>query len=701
MKKIITLCLLAFIGTTTLNAQCFKKVAASANYSVAIKTDGTLWACGFNQYGQFGNGTTSTFATYFTKIGNETNWADIFCCSSNSTGNHTMGLKTDGTLWAWGLNTYGQLGIGNTTNQSTPVQVSLPNGKFVANISLGGNHTLALMTDGTLYSWGYNSNGQLGIGNTNNSSYPVQVSLPNGLIASGIATGGGYSFAIMTNGTMYGWGTNSTGQVGNGTITTSVLSPVKVSLPVLKYAKAATAGTGQSLAIMTDGTLYSWGQNNNGQLGIGSTTNQSTPTQVTLPQGKSVQNVIAGFYHTMATMTDGSLYAWGNNGYGQLGIGNTTNQTTPTLVSNISANANNGSLGAANHTIVITTNGSVYSWGNNFNAQLGNLSTTQKNSPVQISSSCFTCTPTTSTFTVNACNSYTWAAKGNKVYTASNNTDTIHLTNASGCDSLVTLNLTVVSSLPAITGTSSACAGSTTTLNNAISGGVWFTQATSQATINASTGLVTAKNAGTITIKYSKAGCGSVTQSFTVNPIPAVPTITYAPGTVNPQAGAPTGGFCVGKTFTVVGTPSVPAGAWSATGFASITTGGVVNVVGTGAGSVKYTYTSAAGCSNSRTLSGSGYTCASRGVNTVDGQLSTVDGFTMYPNPAKGLINLNVESLIGKGSIVVTDLYGKTIKTQSLSMGTNTVDIANLSKGMYFVSTITNEGKTTKKLIVE
>jgi len=101
-------------------------------------------------------------------------------------------------------------------------------------------------------------------------------------------------------------------------------------------------------------------------------------------------------------------------------------------------------------------------------------------------------------------------------------------------------------------------------------------------------------------------------------------------------------------------------------------------------------------------MSGNTAVCpGAKGVNTVDGQLSTVNDFTMYPNPAKGYINLNVEALVGAGSIIVTDLYGKTVKTQALSMGTNTIDIAKLSKGMYFVSTITNEGKTTKKLVVE
>ena len=284
-------------------------------------------------------------------------------------------------------------------------------------------------------------------------------------------------------------------------------------------------------------------------------------------------------------------------------------------------------------------------------------------------------------------------------------TQTAHLTNAAGCDSAASLTLTItLPNTPAISGPTAVCAGASISLSANIPGGVWSVYQTSVASIHSSTGVLSAKYQGSVTVIYKVLVNGvSKTASFnvTVNPIPAVPTITYAPGTLNPQRGAPTGGFCVGKVFRVVGTPNTLAGAWSATGFASITSGGVVTVVGVGAGSIKYTYTNANGCSNSRTMTGTGYTCAARGIS-VSGEGLVVSGdFTMYPNPAKGLINLNVESLVGVGSIVVTDLYGKTVKTQALSMGTNTVDIANLSKGMYFVSTITNEGKTTKKLIVE
>jgi hypothetical protein len=279
------------------------------------------------------------------------------------------------------------------------------------------------------------------------------------------------------------------------------------------------------------------------------------------------------------------------------------------------------------------------------------------------------------------------------------------VSNTAGCSSSASLFVKVAQQATpnAITGVSSACVGTTTALSNTTPSGVW-SSINDRGTINVS-GIYAAANSGAGQVKYTvtnASGCSAFSsKTITVNAKPAVPTITYAPGTPNPQLGAPTGGFCVGKKFRVVATPNVPAGVWSATGFASFTGYDTVNVNAVGAGSIKYTYTSAAGCSNSRTLSGNGFTCAARGVS-VSGEGLVVSGdFTMYPNPAKGYINLNVETLVGAGSIVVTDLYGKTVKTQALSMGTNTVNVSNLSKGMYFVSTITNEGKTTKKLVVE
>jgi hypothetical protein len=264
---------------------------------------------------------------------------------------------------------------------------------------------------------------------------------------------------------------------------------------------------------------------------------------------------------------------------------------------------------------------------------------------------------------------------------------------ANGCVSTSSILLTLAQQAAptAISGTNSICVNATTALSSTAPNGttaVW-SSSNNRGIINAS-GVYTGQNAGTgearYTVTNTVTGCKAfASYAITVNATPVVPTIAYAPGQPNPQLGAPAGSFCVGKKFRVTATPNVPLGVWSTTGVPSLLGLDTISINGVGAGTIKYTYTSAAGCSNSRTLSGNGFTCASRGVNTVDGQLSTVNGFAMYPNPAKGLINL----------------YGKSVKTQNLSMGTNTVNISNLSKGMYFVSTITNEGKTTKKLVVE
>jgi hypothetical protein len=181
--------------------------------------------------------------------------------------------------------------------------------------------------------------------------------------------------------------------------------------------------------------------------------------------------------------------------------------------------------------------------------------------------------------------------------------------------------------------------------------------------------------------------------------MPAVPSIAYAVGTVNPQTGA---SFCNNRTFTLVGTPT--GGVWSTTNgsVVTVTNAGLTKTVGVGIGSIIYTYTNANGCSSSRSILGSVVACAARGVNGASSdQLVANCEFTMYPNPAKSFISLSVNTLIGAGSIVITDLYGKQVRTQALSMGNNTMDVSSFAKGIYLVSIITNEGKSTQKLVVE
>ncbi len=259
-----------------------------------------------------------------------------------------------------------------------------------------------------------------------------------------------------------------------------------------------------------------------------------------------------------------------------------------------------------------------------------------------------------------------------------------------------------------IGGLNNVCVGATILMTNATTGGVW-SSLNNRASIDANTGVLTGLNGGEYpaVIKYTVynlSGCSNtITRNVNVNAIPTVPTITYAPGTIsNPQAGAPTGSFCVGKVFGVAGTPSTPGfGTWSSTGVANITVGGIVTITATGSGSIKYTYTNANGCSNSRTMQGNGFSCAARGVSINDEPFAVNNDFVMYPNPAKSVVSILVDKLVGEGKIIVTDLYGKTVKIQNLSMGTNTVDIASLTKGFYLVSIVSNENKITKKLVIE
>jgi len=251
-----------------------------------------------------------------------------------------------------------------------------------------------------------------------------------------------------------------------------------------------------------------------------------------------------------------------------------------------------------------------------------------------------------------------------------------------------------------IFGNSSVCIGATTQLTNATPNGVWSSIA-GRATTN-TTGLVTGTSAGVAEIRYTvnnaATGCSAyAVKNVTVNAIPSVPTITYAPTTLNPQTGAG-GGFCNNRTFDIVGTPV--GGVWTSSNNSvmTVTNLGTVTTVGLGTATLTYTITNN-GCSNVRSITGNVVGCAARGILINDKQQTTND-FSIYPNPAKSFINLSIETLVGAGSIIVTDLYGKQVKQQSLSIGTNTIEIAKLSKGIYFVSVISSEGKTTKKLIV-
>lgn len=313
----------------TLNA--WLTISAGGTHSLAVKTNGTLWAWGQNNFGQLGDG-TNTNRTVQTQIGSDNKWMSVVAGQD-----HNLGLKSDGTLWAWGQNNFGQLGDGTTANKNAPVQIGSDN-KWVS-IAAGVEHSLGLKSDGTIWAWGHNNSGQFGNGTTSDQLTPIQIGTDKWI---SIVAGGFYSLGIRANGDLYSWGNNSNGQLGDGS-TTDRLSPVHIGTDKWFNVSAHFYHT---LGMRSDGTLWAWGNNGYGQLGDGTTIDRPSPVKI----GTSTWVGLAtGFYHSHAIRFDGRLYGWGKNDLGELGDATNTNRSSPTLIATLywvkTAAGNGHSLG--------------------------------------------------------------------------------------------------------------------------------------------------------------------------------------------------------------------------------------------------------------------------------------------------------------------------------------------------------------------
>lgn len=241
----------------------------------------------------------------------------------SSSGGHTCALDSGGGVKCWGYNEYGQLGNGNTEDSAIPVAVSgLTSG--VTAIMAGYMHTCALTTVGGVKCWGDNRDGQLGNGTTINQTTPVDVSgLTSGVTA---ITAGYQTCALTTTGGVKCWGWNENGQLGDGT-TTNKSTPVDVS-SLTSGVTAIAAGGEHTCALTTSGGVKCWGRNGDGQLGDGTTTRRTEPVDVSVLNSGTTA-IVAGLYHTCALTTSGGVKCWGENVFGQLGDGTTTDRTTP------------------------------------------------------------------------------------------------------------------------------------------------------------------------------------------------------------------------------------------------------------------------------------------------------------------------------------------------------------------------------------
>ena len=355
-------------------------VSVGINHSAAVKKDGTLWAWGSNQYGQLGINSTSSNSSPI-NVGSDTTWSDVSCGL-----NYTIALKKDGTMWSWGANYYGQCGDSafSGASRSSPVQISALTGSW-QKISAGTSHAAAITTGNQLWTWGFNYNGTLG----NNV---VEVAIYSSPIQTAYATynwkdvkcGDSYTMALKVSGTLWNWGYNYAGQVGINNTEAYIISPMQT----VAYGKnwleispsSAAIGILGGGAESTDNMLFSWGSNYSGGLGDNTIINRSSPVQI-YGGGGNWTSINGGPSHAGAIKQDGTLWMWGINIFGILGTGDTIFRKSP-IQTAVGGNDWAQISCGAYHTAALKDDQSIWTWGYNYYGQLGDGSTVPTSTPV-------------------------------------------------------------------------------------------------------------------------------------------------------------------------------------------------------------------------------------------------------------------------------------------------------------------------------
>jgi len=315
--------------------------ATGSLHSMTLSSDGRVFSWGNNIAGQLGNGNTVTPGSMVAANTNDV-LEDQFIVAVSGGSDHTLALSSTGQVFAWGHNGYGQLGDNTETTRSTPAAVATNGtleGKSVVAIAAGRNSSVALTTDGKLHAWGYNYNGELGNGTyVSRTSTPLEVNTSGALFGktvTTIAAGAYHTLALTSDGRVYSWGYNSSGQLGNNSTTPSNV-PLAISGTLAgKTVVAIAAGERHSMALTSDGLVFTWGGNNYGEIGDKSTIPRPAPVLAGIGSPLSGQNVVrisAGDSYCLAQSSDGKLFSWGLNDTGQLGVGTTINSSFPVQV---------------------------------------------------------------------------------------------------------------------------------------------------------------------------------------------------------------------------------------------------------------------------------------------------------------------------------------------------------------------------------
>jgi len=363
MKKLLQLsvCLFAFgfNSWSQPGTVCWREISAGQNFSLAIKSDGTLWGWGQNS-NQLGLGFTGNQSAPI-QIGTANNWLTV-----SAGANHSLAVKMNGTLWSWGNGQFGHLGNG-LFNSATWNVTQVGTATDWSSVSAGTVFSLALKTNGTLWSWGRNDTGQLGNNTTVDLNIPTQVGTATDWML--IDAGEQHSLAIKTNNSMWAWGANGFGQLGNGNNTTSLV-PIQVTAALTWI--AISAGGGHSMAINNLNSLWTWGKNLNGQLGDGTILDSNLPLYIQINAAGAVSTVLkisAGQSHSMIILNDNTLWTSGLNLAGQLGLANNTNTNTFNIVG--LQNTWDKISAGHQHSLALEFTSNLWSTGRNMEGQLG------------------------------------------------------------------------------------------------------------------------------------------------------------------------------------------------------------------------------------------------------------------------------------------------------------------------------------------
>lgn len=338
----------------------------------ALFSQGGLWNWGDNSKGPLGDTTFASKSSPIQTVAGGTNWKLV------ASGHyHSVAIKTDGTLWTWGFNVNGGLGD-NTVGTKTSPDQTIAGGTTWKQSAAGRYHSVAIKTDGTLWTWGRNTSGELGDNTIAHKSSPIQT-VAGGANWKLVACGRYHNLAIKTDGTLWTWGVNGNGQLGDNTIAHKS-SPAQTVAGGANW-KQVAGGDLFSVAIKTDGTLWGWGLNTFGNLGDDSRVDKSSPVQ-TVAGGTNWKQVAAG-NHTAAIKTDGTLWTWGYNFAGQLGD-NTSGQNKSSPIQTIAGGTDWKTVGGGgNHIAAIKTDGTLWTWGFNGAGRLGDNTVANKSSPAQ------------------------------------------------------------------------------------------------------------------------------------------------------------------------------------------------------------------------------------------------------------------------------------------------------------------------------